>query len=170
MVLEITRGNSFKSLFWILESNRLNLNCPRCPRLQSTLWKSRFLPDVKILNTIIDVWIEVYSGVWLSFYTYYISPIEIGLLWARITYLKSPSKPWPLVSKQIWKLWFNLMRLGPVALADFFDLQLWPLISLQPLDQNQCLVPHMKVLFHIFLEIEGQGYCLTFKVCNLSSK
>ena len=32
-----------------------------------------------------------YSGVRLSFYTYYISPIEIGLLWAKITYLKTHS-------------------------------------------------------------------------------
>ena len=33
-----------------------------------------------------------YSGVRLTFYTYYISPIEIGLVWAKITYLKSHSK------------------------------------------------------------------------------
>ena len=33
-----------------------------------------------------------YSDVQLSFYSYYISPIEIGLLWAMITYLKSHSK------------------------------------------------------------------------------
>ena len=32
-----------------------------------------------------------YSGVRLSFYTYYISPIEMGLLWAKITYLKTHS-------------------------------------------------------------------------------
>ena len=32
-----------------------------------------------------------YSGVQLSFYTDYISPIEIGLLWAKITYLKTHS-------------------------------------------------------------------------------
>ena len=34
----------------------------------------------------------IYSGVRLSFYTYYISPIEIELLWAKITYLKTHSK------------------------------------------------------------------------------
>ena len=34
---------------------------------------------------------EKYSGVWLSFYTYYISHIEIGLFWAVITYFKSCS-------------------------------------------------------------------------------
>ena len=33
-----------------------------------------------------------YSGVQLSFYTYYISPIEIGVFWGKITYLKSHSK------------------------------------------------------------------------------
>ena len=60
---------------------------------------------------------------------------------------------------------------GPAVLADtFFDLQLWPLISLQPLDQNQCLVPHMKDLLNICLEIKDQGFWMTFKVCNLGSK
>ena len=40
------------------------------------------------------------------------------------------------------------------ALADiFFELQLWPLISLQPFDQNQCLVPQLKDLLHVYLEI-----------------
>ena len=33
-----------------------------------------------------------YSGVRLSFYTYYISPTEIGLIWAKIIYLKSHLK------------------------------------------------------------------------------
>ena len=28
----------------------------------------------------------------------------------------------------------------------------------------------MKDLFHICLEIEGQGFCMTFKVCNLGQK
>ena len=60
---------------------------------------------------------------------------------------------------------------GPAVSADiFFDLQLWPLISLQPLDQNQCLVPHMKDLLRICLEIKGQSFWMTFKVCNLGSK
>ena len=39
-----------------------------------------------------------------------------------------------------------------------FDLQLWPLISLQPLDQNPCFVPHLKDLLRICLEIEAQGF------------
>ena len=33
----------------------------------------------------------IYSGMRLSFYTYYISLIEIGLLGAKITYVKSCS-------------------------------------------------------------------------------
>ena len=46
------------------------------------------------------------------------------------------------------------MHPGPAVLADiFFDLQLSPLISLQPLDQNQCLVPQLKDLLHVYLEI-----------------
>ena len=42
-----------------------------------------------------------YSGVRLSFYTYYISPIEMGLLWAKITYLKSHAMVWPSDYKYI---------------------------------------------------------------------
>ena len=52
----------------------------------------------------------------------------------------------------------------------FFVLQLWPLISLQPLDQNQCLVPHLKDLLRICLENKAQGFWTSFKVCNLGSK
>ena len=52
----------------------------------------------------------------------------------------------------------------------FIHLQIWPLISLQPLDQNQCLVPHLKDLFHICLETKVQGFWMTFKVCNHGSK
>ena len=52
----------------------------------------------------------------------------------------------------------------------FFDLQLWPLISLQPLDQNQCLVLHLKDLLHICLEAKAQGFWVTFKVFNFGSK
>ena len=52
----------------------------------------------------------------------------------------------------------------------FFDLQLWPLIPLQPYDQNQCLVLHLKDPFHICLETKVQGFWMTFKVCNYCSK
>ena len=62
------------------------------------------------------------------------------------------------------------MRPGSTELADIFiDLQIQPLISLQPLDQNQCLVPQMKDLLYICLEIKDQGFQMTFKVCNLGS-
>ena len=54
---------------------------------------------------------------------------------------------------------FEPMRPGSVKLADiFFNLQLCPLISLQPLDQNQCLAPQLKDLYHINLEINAQGF------------
>ena len=63
------------------------------------------------------------------------------------------------------------MHPGPAVSADiFFDLQLWPLISLQPLDQNQCLVPHLKDLLRICLEVKAQSFWKTFKVLNLASK
>ena len=60
---------------------------------------------------------------------------------------------------------------GPAVLADiFFVLQLWPLISLQPLDQNQCLVSHLKDLLPICLEVKAHSFWVTFKVLNLGSK
>ena len=52
----------------------------------------------------------------------------------------------------------------------FFVLQLWPLISLQPLDQNQCLVPHLINRFHISMGIKAQSFWKTFNICNLGSK
>ena len=52
----------------------------------------------------------------------------------------------------------------------FSKLQLWPLVFLQPLDQNQCLVPHLKDLFYICLETKAQGFGMTFNVFNLGSK
>ena len=52
----------------------------------------------------------------------------------------------------------------------FFDPQLWPLKALQPLDQNQWLVPHSKDLFHIYFERKAHSYWVSFKVCNLGSK
>ena len=36
--------------------------------------------------------------------------------------------------------------------------------------QNQCLVPHLKDLLCICLEIKAQGFWMSFKVCNLGSK
>ena len=64
----------------------------------------------------------------------------------------------------------QVLGFKPGWLADiFFDLQLQPLISLQPLDQIQCLVPHLKDLLCICLELKAQGIWMTFKVCNLGS-
>ena len=66
---------------------------------------------------------------------------------------------------------FKPMRPRSAQLADIsFNLQLWPLISLQPLDQNQCLVPHLKDKSYFCLETEVQGYGMTFKVYSFGSK
>ena len=53
---------------------------------------------------------------------------------------------------------------GPADLADFFDLQLWPLIFLQPLDLQGCTVPRLKDLINICLENESQGLAMTFRM------
>ena len=67
--------------------------------------------------------------------------------------------------------WFEPMCPGSAELVDIFsELQLWSLVSLLPLDQNQFLVPHLKDLFHICLETKAQGFWMTFKLCNLGSK
>jgi hypothetical protein len=42
-------------------------------------------------------------------------------------------------------------------LADFFDLKLWPLVALQPLDLQERTTPHFKGLIHICLEPKAQG-------------
>ena len=39
----------------------------------------------------------------------------------------------------------------------FFDRELWGTTILKPLDQNECLVSHLKDLFCICLEPEIQG-------------
>ena len=52
----------------------------------------------------------------------------------------------------------------------FFQRPTLTLIFLQPLDQIECLVPHLKDLFHICLEPEAQGNNMTSRVCNLSLK
>ena len=59
---------------------------------------------------------------------------------------------------------------GPADLADFFDLQLWPLIFLQPLNLQGCTVPHLKDLIHICLKTESQGHGMTFNMIYLCSK
>ena len=44
------------------------------------------------------------------------------------------------------------------------------MVTLQPLDKNRCIVPYLKDLFHICLDLEAQDHGITFKVCNLGSK
>ena len=63
------------------------------------------------------------------------------------------------------------MLLVSALLADIFsNLQLWPLMLLQPLGQNQCLVPYLKDVFHKCLETKAQGFWMNSKVSNLGSK
>ena len=50
------------------------------------------------------------------------------------------------------------------------DLQLWPQIFLQPLDLQECTVPHLKDLIHICLELEAQGCGMTFNRFYVGSK
>ena len=50
------------------------------------------------------------------------------------------------------------------------DLQLWPLIFLQPLDLQECTVPHLKDLIHICLENESQCHGMTFNMIYDCSK
>ena len=65
--------------------------------------------------------------------------------------------------------WFEPMQPGSAEWADiFFKLQLWPLISLQPLDKNQDLVFYFTDLFHIFLETKTQGFWTTFRYVILA--
>ena len=67
--------------------------------------------------------------------------------------------------------WFetDTPKPGPYQKILFY-LRLWPLIFLQPSDQNQCLVPHLKDLIEICLEPKAQGHGMNFKVCNLKSR
>ena len=51
-------------------------------RLQSNFYQKEHFYFLQILN----ISSTINSNVRLSFYTYYISPIEIGLIWAVITY------------------------------------------------------------------------------------
>ena len=58
-----------------------------------------------------------------------------------------------------------------VAQADFFQPPTLTFdVFLQPFDQNQCLVLHLKGVTFICLEPEVQGHGRTFKVSNLGSK
>ena len=54
--------------------------------------------------------------------------------------------------------------------AGSVDFLFGPLIFLQSLDQNKCLVPHLKDLTHICLEPAAQGCLRTFRMLYLASK
>ena len=60
---------------------------------------------------------------------------------------------------RIWPSWQFLI-----------DLQLWPLIFFQPLDQQECTVPYLKDLINIYLQNESQGHDMTFNMIYLHSK
>ena len=80
--------------------------------------------------------------------------------WCAIEFLHLLHKPWNRATMS-----------NQAELADiFFDLQLWPIILLKSLKQNQCLVPHLKDLFCICLKTKTQGFWMSFKLCNLGSK
>ena len=52
----------------------------------------------------------------------------------------------------------------------YFNVLLWPLIFLQPLDLEGCTVSHLKDLIHICLEPEAQGHGMTFNRFYVGSK
>ena len=60
-----------------------------------------------------------YSGVPLSFYTYYISPIEMMSLWQSITCFKNPSSPLNWTCVQIWAIW-TWVGCGPLIGRIFY--------------------------------------------------
>ena len=63
------------------------------------------------------------------------------------------------------------MRPWSAELADIFsELQLSPLVSLLAFDQNQCLVPLLKDLFHICLEPEEGGRSCILNLSFVISK
>ena len=75
-------------------------------------------------------------------------------------------------SKKIYRIsraWVHQSRIW-LSRQFLIDLQLWPLIFLQPLDLQERTVPHLKYLINICLETESQGHGMTFKVIYVHSK
>ena len=73
--------------------------------------------------------------------------------------------------------WLKSYERRPVKLFHFFLPRLYffrpPNLTsdiFAALDQNQCLVPHLKDLIEICLEPKAQGHGMNFKVCNLKSR
>ena len=81
---------------------------------------------------------------------------------------------------QSWRFIKNLPvqpALGAAALFEtgrvgnfLCDLQLWPQILWQPLDLQECTIPHLKDLIHICLEFEAQDLCMSFNRFYVGSK
>ena len=124
---------------------------------------------------------------------------ENGVLSAKTTYLKSPSKALDISlqigMKQIFQMKYSTLVLvkglqknqrskleveknlldqhqSRICLSRQFliNLQLWPRIFLQPLDLQECTVPHLKDLINICLENESQGHYMTFNMIYDHSK
>ena len=77
-------------------------------------------------------------------------------IWGRSWTLQRKLPTWP---------YLNPMQLGVGWTGRFFiNLQLWPLIFLQPLDLQGHTVPHLKDMIHICLEDESQGHGMTFNM------
>ena len=70
--------------------------------------------------------------------------------------------------------WLGLIRINATGASwtggFFINLQPWPLIFLQPLNLQECTVPHLKDLIHICLEPELQGCGMTFNRFYVGSK
>ena len=80
-----------------------------------------------------------------------------GQSWRSIKNL--PVQPAPGASGSSWPSWQFSLR------SPTFTINI-----LQPLDLQECTVPHLKYLIHICLELEAQGYGITFNMFYVGSK
>ena len=67
----------------------------------------------------------------------------------------------------------TVLRLENVSSHETFkncDLLKWPQLFLQPLDLQECTVPHLKDLIHICSKLEAQGWGMTFNRFYVGSK
>ena len=115
---------------------------------------------------------------------------KIGILWVNIMHVKVYAiflGFWLQIHmNQIFQMYAKIRRLtkkssgsaGPRRMVScqsewanfFFNHQLWPLVLLQLLDLQEFKVTHLKDLIHISLELEAQGFCMTFIMCYDGSK
>ena len=90
---------------------------------------------------------------------------------AMVSQIFTNKSYWYVLRVKICLGWPRVHGFEPGWLADiFFKLQLQPLITLKPHDENESLALHLKDLFHICWDTKAQGFWKTFKVCNLGSK